>query len=247
MSSFLKDTIELNKELTVTTDSVEAKPLKALFLPYFIHPDTMKLMVVIKRMPLPGAVLRADLGMGFTALETLLPEDGTNQTVEEAFTELGLPCTIQNPIPTGNVMLNPMNSTEAYELVVAQIDPPETLDDPSGVIKQVKGEYEVGLMEFDDLLAAIHQNLVLDMKTRLIVSELYILVADEQAQQMAGQGQDMSNGTIGGGNNGLVGGGMNRPGEADGVEDAIVTGDIPDEILEQNAQTDFGAIYSTKK
>jgi len=179
MSNFIKEMIELDDKIKLDRiEKVEHEDLKVAFLPYYVDPETMKLTVVLKREILSGAYHKTGKKLGITALSTILPSD-KNLTIEEAFNKLDLPATLQNSIPIGGVMTNPKNSTEAYEIVLVQIDPIELLDETRGIVKQVKGEYEIGVVNFDELLEAIHENYIQDIIVRFMLGELYILAMEE--------------------------------------------------------------------
>lgn len=179
MSNFIKDTKLIDEKIKLTDkEELRKGELQVVFLPYYVDPKTLKLMTVLKREIAYGGYVRTGRKMGISALTTVLPIEKP-LTVEEAFEKLNLQTTIQNAIPFGSVMLDPINSTEAFELVLVQVEPIIPLDAKTGIVHQVKGQYEIGLVPFDDILDAIQSNLIQDLKTRMILSELYIMALEE--------------------------------------------------------------------
>ena len=159
MSNFIKDTKDIDAKVSMRgAENIKQEPLMAAFMPYYVDPKSMKLMVLLKREMLPGAYTRTNRKMGITCLSTPLPE-GTPLTIEEAFANLNVPATLQDTIPFGSIMLDPKNSSAATELVLAQIEPVEMLDESRGIVYQEKGQYEIGAVEFDSLLEAVQENL----------------------------------------------------------------------------------------
>jgi len=243
MSSFLSDTEVINSNLNLEPSNIEMTVLKAAFLPYYVDPVSMRLTVVLKRSILKGMAARTDIKMGLTALKIELPEE-TPLTIEEAYDTLHINATLQDPIPFGSVMPNPENSTETIEMVLAHIDPPQLLDESRGILFQKEGEYEIGIVAFDELLEAIQKGFIQDVITRMMLSELYILAIDE-AQNQEQNPQQMYESKS---SEGVIGAGNNYPNTTTPISenDLPSTTDIPEEILEQNQQMDFGAIYAKK-
>ncbi len=242
MSSFYKDTKLIDEKLNIEIATISGEMLKASFLLYYIHPLSNNLMVVLKRSILPGAYSRTGRKMGLTVLSTELPEDKP-LTIEEAFKTLNIPANIQNAIPFGGIMPNPEVSNAANEMVLVQIDPPEFIDDVRGLMIQEIGQFEIGVVDFKEILGAIQENFIQDAITRLMLSELYILAVEEAHKQ--------SNGNVEGTRPfqpGDIGGGANHPQTyAEDFSTGEKTSAIPDDIISQNSQLDFGAIYSQAK
>jgi len=243
MSSFLADTKEIDENIDIKTAELPMTMLKAGFLPYYVDPTTMGLTVVLKRSILPGAASRTGRKMGLTCLTTELPEDNP-LTIEEVFNTLNVNATLQDSIPFGSIMLNPIATTDSVELVLAHIDPPLLLDEARGIISQAPGEYEIGIVGFDEILTAIQENFIQDTTTRLMLSELYILAMEEannQEQNPEGLYESKSA-------EGVIGAGEQYPQAAQSSvgKDLENTSDIPNSIIEENSQMDFGAIYSKK-
>jgi len=234
MTDFIKDTILIDEKLALEMPDVELQPLRALILPFYIDPNSMDLMVIMKRCLMPGGFKRTGRKMGITAFSLILPED-KHMTVEEAFASLDIPANMQDAIPFGNVLLDQEKSTESYEIVLIQTDPVQMVDKKRGIVRQEKGKYEIGAMKFSDIMEGIATRLVMDIKTRLILGELYIL-AMEQGNRMPGQ-QPLTDPE-------KIGGGSNLPPGFGEQKETVKTSDIPDEVIAQNAQKDFGAIYS---
>lgn len=233
MSSFVRDTKLINDRININDhQGVINGNLEVVFLPYYVDPETLKLTVVLKRSIMNGSYAMNGTKMGLSALTVSLPKDNPI-TLEDAYAQLGLNTTIQNAIPFGAVMSNPFNSTETYEMVVVQVEPIQLLDTKKGIVSQMKGEYEVGIVPFDDILEAIQSNFIQDLKTRMILSELYIMALEE------------ANNTTS--NESVIGGGANLPSGFGSQENTIKTTDIPDEIILENSQKDYGAIYSKIK
>lgn len=233
-SRFLEDTKLLNEKVRLEAPVESVTMLKAAFLPYYIDPDSLALTVVLKRELMAGAYSRFGMKMGLSVLTTELPQDNP-LTIQEAYANIGINAEIQNPIPYGCIMIEPTKTTETYEIVLAQIEPPKMLDADRGIILQKKGEYEIGVVAFDDLVTAIQENYIQDILTRHMLSELYILVVNEQQAQNSNNVPE----------NDLIGGGANLPADYhSAVSEVAKTIDISDEVLEQNAQMDFGSIYS---
>ena len=241
MSNFINDTLEIDKKIKVNTSNVKDGPFRAVVLPYYLHPESNDLIVVLKRSIMAGCHSRTGRKMGISALTAELPE--TSQlSIQEVYDTFGLGATMQNAIPFGSVMPNPKTSTEGYELVIVHIEPVEYIDENRKIIVQKKGEYEVGTVAFGDLIKAINDNMIQDTKTRLILNELYILVLEERANQQEGDGQNQN--TMMEENDGMIGGGQNLPNGYGEQEDTMATSNIPEEVLEKNANKDYGAIYS---
>lgn len=244
MSNFIEDTKQLDEKIQIDVPDVKGdKLLTATFLPYYVDPKSNELMVVLKRSVLPASYAFTGRKMGLTCLSTKLPMDNP-LTIEEAFNALEIPANLQDSIPFGSIMPDPINTPVATEMVLAHIDPPELLSETNGIIYQKKGEYEVGAVSFDTILGAIQENFIQDAVTRLILSELYIM-AVEEAQKQEANPQDQYNSMS---QEGIIGAGENFPQAAqDNLEtETVKTSDIPDEVIEQNMQMDFGAIYSRK-
>ena len=241
MSNFIKDTKDIDAKVSIKgTENIKQEPLIASFMPYYVDPKSMKLMVLLKREMLPGAYTRTNRKMGLTCLSTPLP-DGSPITIEEAFKNLNIPATLQDTIPFGSVMLNPKTSSAATELVLAQIEPVELLDETRGIVYQEKGKYEIGAVEFDALLEAVQENFIQDITTRFMLSELYIL-AVEEANKQGEEGNSMFE--KGGNAGGIVGGSSGEEyGKIDFTEKTEQTDDIPEDILAENADMNFGAMY----
>lgn len=239
MSNFIKDTKDIDAKVSMRgAENIKQEPLMAAFMPYYVDPKSMKLMVLLKREMLPGAYTRTNRKMGLTCLSTPLPE-GTPITIEEAFEDLNVPATLQDTIPFGSVMIDPKNSSAATELVLAQIEPVEMIDESRGIVYQEKGQYEIGAVEFDSLLEAIQENFIQDIITRFMLSELYIL-AVEEANKQGEEGNSMFE--QGGNTGGIVGSGEEY-GKIDYTEQTEQTDNIPEDILAENADMNFGAMY----
>jgi len=242
MSKFIKDTIEIDKKIKVEINAVKHDPLQAVILPFYFDPDSGNdLTVVLKRSIMPGSYARTDRKMGLSALTVDLPED-SKIGFEEVFNSLGLESQIQNAIPLGSVMPLPYTSTLCYELVLVHIEPVIHLDKQRGIVLQKKGEYEIGTMKFSDLVHAIRDRFVQDLKTKLILNELYILSVEESVKQM--QNNQQGNHMIG--NKDMIGGG-NLPAGFDNQTDTMPTSTIPDEVIAANSKKDYGAMYSIAK
>lgn len=236
MSEFIKDTILIGEKLNVQLREVEQTSLRAVILPYYIDPDTMDLVVVLKRSIMSGGYLRNGRKMGITAITIDLPEDKPI-TIEEAYASLNLGAKFQSAIPFGSVMISPENSTETYELVLVQTEPFTFLDKQRGIIKQEKGKYEIGAVKFSEIVEGIQNQIVNDIKTRLILNELYILAIEE--------GNKSANNNNGNHNTGIIGGGENLPPGFGGDNyDTVKTSPIPDDVIAKNSQMDFGAMYA---
>ncbi len=228
MSSFIKDTKLIDEKIKlVDREELIKGELQVVFLPYYVDPKSLKLMTVLKREIAYGGYVRTGRKMSISALTTILPTDKPI-TLEEAFNKLNLQTSIQNAIPFGSVMLDPINSTEAFELVLVQVEPISPMDQKTGIISQVKGQYEIGLVPFDDILDAIQSNLIQDLKTRMILSELYIMALEESNKVVD-----------------------NNPGII-GTNNKVVFTEEPTET-ENNTETSYhhmmdqASIYSTKK
>jgi len=240
MSNFITDTKDIDDKVSMKgTENIKQAPLVAAFMPFYVDPKSMKLMVLLKREMLPGAYSRTNKKMGLTCLSTPLPE-GSPITIEEAFENLNVPATLQDTIPFGSVMIDPKNSSAATELVLAQIEPVELLDENRGIVYQEKGQYEIGVVEFDALLEAIQENFIQDITTRFMLSELYILAVEEANKQ----GEDGNSIFEKGGNAGGIVGGGEEYGKIEHTEHTEQTDDIPEDILAENADMNFGAMYN---
>lgn len=245
-SKFIEDIKEIDEKLNFSIENytLNEGPLVAAFVPYYVHPTSLELMVVLKREIHAGSFVRTNRKMGISTLEVELPIDKP-LTIEEAFNLLDLPANIQNSTPFGSVMTDPKNSTKAIEMVAVQIDPPAFLDASRGIIKQEPGKFEIGAIGFDSLLGAIQENFIQDITTRMILSELYIMAIEEAKKQE--QNNDFSGGHAGD----IIGGGNNHPSsfyeKAEQTEKSTPkTSGVADDVLQQNQQKDFGAIYSKK-
>ena len=237
MSDFIKDTLLIDDQLPVPT-GIAPSVLKAVILPYYMDPDSLDLTVVVKRSLLPGGFARTGRKMGISALTVELPED-TPITLDQAYASLNLTAKMQNAIPFGSVMPSPESSSEAFELVLVHTEPFEFLDKKRGIIHQEKGKYEIGAVKFAELIEGISGHIISDMKTRLILNELYILAIEESMKQQQGT---PGNQTVG--RSDMVGGGSNLPPGFGDQTDTVKTSTIPDDIIAKNSQTDFGAMYA---
>jgi len=236
MSNFIKDTIEIGEKLNITLPTVKGEMLKATFLPYFIDSYSSELMVVLKRMIMPGAYARTGKKMGLTALTIELPENDP-LTIEQAFALLELKTNIAQAIPFGSVMPHPNTTNEAYELILVNIEPLELIDEERGIYYQKKGEYEIGVAGFKDIIDGIQHNIIQDMKTKLLLNELYIMALEESSKSTNPNNMNA-------GNSNLIGGGSNLPNNFGEQSHSMKTSDIADEVIEQNSQMDYGSIYS---
>jgi len=254
VSPFIEDIKEIDSKINYNPDiyNVRDEALYASFMPYYVDPDDMGLTIILKREIQPGAEQRTGRKMGLSVLNVELPTDKP-LTIEEAFEKLDSGLVIQNATPFGSVMTDPVKSNYAVEMVLVQVEPPEFLDEKRKIIKQDPGNYEVGAIPFDAMLGAIHDNFLQDMTTRMMLSELYIMVIEEAQQQAQGQNPaDFSQAAQSGSNQGVIGGGANHTQDfydnADDPENSGLskTSNIDDDLLKQNQQKDFGAIYSSK-
>ncbi len=243
MSKFLEDTKTIDEKIQMDIPQVPETQLKAVFLPYYVDPLSMQLTVILKRSILPGAYSRTGRKMGLSCLDVILPTDEP-MTIEEAFETLHTGAKLQDSIPFGSVMLHPETSSEAVEMVLAHIDPPEMIDEDRGIIYQEAGKFEIGIVAFDEILGAIQENFIQDMTVRLMLSELYIMAMEEANKQNGDVSGDMN-----AGGEGMIGGANeNYPKAAqDTVQNETEkTSTIPDDVIAENSQMDFGAIYSKK-
>ena len=246
MSNFIEDTKLIDEKISVTLDHDKPQnPLKAAFLPFYVDPQSMKLMVLLKREVCKGAYMRTGRKMGITCLTTILPEENPI-TIEEAYNSLNIPAEIQDTIPFGSVMFNPVGSDAATELVLAQIEPVELIDEARGIVYQQRGEYEIGAVEFDSLLEAVQENFIQDLTTRFMLSELYILAVEEANKQ----GEAGSSIFEQGGNAGVQSDSVNQTDDKgynkiDFTENTEATEEIPEDVLAQNADMNFGAMYKS--
>lgn len=239
-STFANDTILIGEKLEIPLDETNLKveSLNAVFLPYYLSPISSELSVVLKRSIMPGQFFRTGSKMGLSALEVELPMDNPI-TIEQAFELLELNTNIVNAIPFGCVMPDPTNSTKAYELVLVNIEPLTLKHESSGIFFQKEGEYEIGVSEFRALLPAIQHNAVTDLKTRILLNELYIMALEEATILK----QDNTS------NSNVIGGGYNHPSEfenSNDFNDVMKTGNITDEIIKQQSRLDQGAMYAVK-
>lgn len=235
-SNFIRDTKLIDEKISIPLTEVEGEMLQAAFLPYYVDPDSLKLTVVLKRSLLPGSYARTGRKMGLSAITVEVPED-VPLTVEQAYEKTNVKASIQNIIPFGSVMPRPQKSNMAYEMVLVQIEPVELIDVDRGLIYQEKGAFEIGIVTFDELLSAIQDNLIQDLITRMMLSELYILALEESNKM-----QNTNNMMVG--NQNLIGGGSNLPEGFGDQSEHVKTSDIPDEIIAENSKMDFGSIYS---
>lgn len=248
-SPFINDIKEIDEKIQLNESNfnISEDPLVVAFMPYYVNPNDNVLTVVLKREVQFGAYLRSGKKMGLSTINVELPMENPI-TIEEAWNKLGLDVNIQNATPFGSVMTSPTTSTYGVEMVLVHVDPPKFLDEKRQIIKQVKGEYEIGSIPFDQMLGAIQDNFLQDMTTRLMLSELYIMAMEEANQQAQGMGSDQFSAATNDGN-GLVGGGANHASEFyENVEDDNMpkTSNLDDGMLNQNKQKDFGAIYAQK-
>jgi len=245
MSNFIKDTKTIDEKLNIEMPEVEQTMLEAAFLPYYVDPKSMKLTVILVRSLMPGAFVSNGKRLGLSCLKMQLPADEP-LTIEEAYAKLGLPAALQNPIPFGSTMPNPLDSSLTIEMVLANIEPPELEDEASGIIYKEPGKFEIGIVEFDSIIEAIQENYIQDMLTRLLLNELYILAVEEANKQNENGQSNFNAGATG---EGMIGNGYEQyPESAQATvgNDTPKTSDIPDEIIAENSQMDFGAIYSEK-
>lgn len=241
MTDFIKDTILISEKIDINIPQMPLESLEAVILPYYMDPTSLELMVILKRSIMPGSYARTGKKMGISAITFSLPEDKP-LSIEEVWEKLNLPAAMQNAIPFGSIMLDPLNTTKTFEMVVIQTEPFEFLDKSRGIILQEKGKFEIGAVKFSDIISGINSNVFTDMKTRLILNELYILAVEESNKK-----QDTNN--MMSGNPDLIGGGSNLPSGFGNnkPDDVIKTSYIPDEVIAENAKKDFGSIYSNVK
>lgn len=238
MSKFITDTKDIDSKIKIDLEAQTQTPLNAAFLPYYVDPKSMKLTVLLKREILKGGYARTGRKMGITCMSTTLP-DGDPITIEEAYNQLEIPAQLQDTIPFGSIMLDPKKTDVATELVLAQIEPVELLDENRGIVFQKKGEYEIGAIEFDALLEAVQENFIQDITTRFMLSELYIMAVEEANKQ----GENNESMFDQGGNSGGIVGGGEQYGKIDHTTETEKTEEIPDDLLAQNADMNFGAMY----
>ena len=187
---------------------------------------------------MPGQFLRNGKKMSLTALTVTLPADEPPLSVEQAFDRLNLDTKITNSTPFGSVMPDPESSSLAYELVLVNIEPLNLINEEHGIFYQQIGEYEIGVADFKDLVEGIQKNVIQDLKTRLVLNELYVLALEEaqnpQQQYITGDPN-------------LIGGGANLPPGFGSQTETMPTADIPEEIIKENSQMNYGAMYSQIK
>ena len=241
MTSFVKDTLLIAESMqsVIPKPTLSGNVLQAVFLPYYMDPKSSDIMVIMKREIVPGSFSRNGRKMGISALTVELPMDEP-LTIDQAFESINkyLNVTLQEGIPYGSVMPQPVNSDMGFELILAHVEPVTMIDEKRGIVYQEKGKFEIGVVPFSDVIEAIQQGLLEDMKTRLILSELYILALNES-------NKEQNEGTMMSGNPDLIGGGNNISPDMDIEQsETMRTGNIPDDVLEKNSQTDFGSIYA---
>jgi|SaaInlStandDraft_4_1057021.scaffolds.fasta_scaffold45990_2 hypothetical protein len=236
MSNFVKDTLMIDEKIDIKVKEVKGDKLQAVILPYFVDPDSNELTVVLKRTVFPGAYARTGKKMGLVALTVDLNEDEP-LTIEQVWKDLNLSAAMQDAIPFGGVMPYPETSNMAYELILIQTEPFDLIDNERGLIYQEKGKYEIGIVKFGEIVEGIQSNLIQDLKTRLILNELYVLALEESTKS-----QDPNH--MNAGNENMIGGGNNLPTGYGEQDNTMKTSDIPDEILDENAQMDYGSIYA---
>jgi len=237
-SNFVNDTVLIDEKLNIHIEELKREMLQAVFLPYFTDPESLELRVVLKRSIMPGAFNVVGRKLGLSALTVELPTDNPI-TIDQAFDLLNLDTRIENAIPFGSVMPLPYTSTIMYEMVLVHIEPLQLIDEERGIYYQEKGKFEIGVLDFKDIIAGIHNNIVQDLKTRLLLNELYIMALEESAKN-----RDPNQMMVG--NKDIIGGGSNLPNGYGQKADTMKTSLIPNEIIEQNSQKDFGAIYAKK-
>lgn len=235
-NSFVKDTILIDEKLNITVETLKKEMLQAVFLPYYTDPESLELKIVLKRSILPGCYHTTGRKLGLSALTVELPADNP-LTIEQAFEKLNLDTKIENAVPFGSVMPLPQTSTLMYEMVLVNIEPLNLIDEERGIYYQEKGKFEIGVADFKDLISGIQSNIVQDLKTRMMLNELYLLAVEESARNNESN-QMMS------GNKDLIGGGSNLPDGYGEQTDTMKTSNIPDEVMKQNSQMDYGSIYS---
>lgn len=236
-SNFVKDTILIDDKLDIPMQELNKEMLQAVFLPYFTDPASLELKVVLKRSIMPGAYNAVGRKLGLSALTVELPTDNP-LTIDQAFDLLNLDTRVENAIPFGSVMPLPYTSTIMYEMVLVHIEPLQVMDEERGIYYQEKGKFEIGVIDFKDIIEGIHANIVQDLKTRLMLNELYILALEESSKN-----RDPNQMMVG--NKDVIGGGANLPNGYGQQTDTMRTSIIPEEIIQQNSQKDFGSIYST--
>lgn len=237
-SKFVTDTlmIDAGLNLSFTENDVKCEQLKAVFLPYYTEQESLDMMIVLKRTIMPAQSIRAGKKMGLEALTVELPMDNP-LSIEQAFSTLNIETKIINAIPFGCVMPDPVNSTLAYELVLLHIEPLNLLFKENGIYSQKPNEYEIGVVAFKDLLHGIQNNVITDLKTRMILDEFYILASEEAKAQNNGN-HDNS------GKKDLLNGGANLPAGYGSQNGTVKTRDIPEEVLQANSKKDHGALYT---
>jgi len=235
MNSFIENMKKVDEEVILpeNTEVIEA-PLTAIFLPYYVDPNSLQLMVLLQSSTMPGAYTRTGRKLGLSCISLELPED-EQITVEDAFTKFNIKANIQNAIPFGSIMKFPKTSRDANEMVLVHIDPPEITAGMEVKADNIDGV--LGAISFDELLGVIKENFVQDVGTRLILSELYIMAMEEATKSETSEEQF-------GSQNQNAYAGLLSPDE--NQSSVSKTSDISDEIIKTNSQNDFGSIYSKK-
>ena len=227
MNTFFEDLKKINNSLKVETDNVDNKiDAKVAMLPYYVDQNTNELMVVVKREILQAAKVVRGNGFGITSLKESI-DPSSKIDINDVFAKTNVSAKVQGAYPFGNIMLDPKNSNESIDMVVLQIDQPTFLDANKGIIYQEMGQYEIGALSFYEAMQAINEDFVMDATTRMLFSELFIMVLEEERKQ-SDNGNDVY------GAQGNISQFTNQPSSNTMYDE---------EVLAQNQQTDFGKIY----
>lgn len=219
MSTFLRDTFEINKRLKndIRPDIIK-RPLTGYFLPFYIAQNGGDIMVVLKReIMYGGQISNNEMKLGLSTISFELPIDN-KITLEDVLVMSHLDTSLVNSISVGSAELRPHYESAPIELMLIEIEPPVFKDERAGIIYQEIGSYEIGALKFNDILPAINAGLIQDLVTRLILNELYLVVQSGNS------------------------GNLNEFSEPE-RSNTVTTSDIPDDVIASNTQMDYGSIY----
>jgi len=162
--TFFQKLKEENERISFIPVTPDGK-IYATVIPFFVS-SNLKLTVLLEKVSAPGVAKWSESRLNLKAVDVELPKTD-KISIEDLYNKLGLDSKMQNSIPMGAVMRS-VDGDDLHEMVLFEIEPPTELPE------------NIGMVEFDELVEAIQSNYIQDSITRLLLSELYILMMENQ-------------------------------------------------------------------
>ena len=191
MRTFLTDTIELNKRMARKTlmQGLELEAnVQVVF--YYIDPKNNNIKLIMKRCLMSGIhSLRNEVYLGLMALTGKL-DDG--DSIETILTKFKINSKVVAVNPLGIVMGEPETRAVFTELLLIHIEPPVFADEGANILYSDNGT-DIGVISMNDVMPAMNNYILLDTNTRLMLTELYIILQQMPPEELTKLTQPTNN------------------------------------------------------